>query len=169
MRSVATCSGRRGSDGRLNYDEVGATRSGILPDGYHHVRRRELIGSGRTAFDAAAETLMTWKMHRRSLPRVRPSRGRVEVGSTVSLVAGFRCEVVYLIQEPGRIGFAYGTLGGHPECGEESFLVEFDAGDVYFVITAFSRPGTWYARLAGPVGRWAQQRITDRYVAALRS
>ena len=112
---------------------------------------------------------MTWEMHRRSLPRVRPSRGRVEVGSTVSLVAGFRCEVVYLVQEPGRIGFAYGTLGGHPECGEESFLVEFDAGDVYFVITAFSRPGTWYARLAGPVGRWAQQRITDRYVAALRS
>ena len=32
--------------------------------------------------------------------------------------------VVYVINEKKRKGFAYGTLAGHPEPGEESFVVE---------------------------------------------
>ena len=32
--------------------------------------------------------------------------------------------VVYVVDEPARRGFAYGTLHGHPESGEEAFLVE---------------------------------------------
>ena len=37
--------------------------------------------------------------------------------------------VVYLVDEDGpvpRFGFAYGTLPGHAESGEERFLVEWD-------------------------------------------
>jgi uncharacterized protein (UPF0548 family) len=29
------------------------------------------------------------------------------------------CRVVYVLDEPERRGFAYGTLPGHPESGEE--------------------------------------------------
>jgi uncharacterized protein (UPF0548 family) len=33
------------------------------------------------------------------------------------------CRVIYTITEPRRKGFAYGTLPGHPESGEEAFTI----------------------------------------------
>lgn len=33
------------------------------------------------------------------------------------------CRVVYTVTESRRRGFAYGTLPGHPECGEEAFVI----------------------------------------------
>jgi uncharacterized protein (UPF0548 family) len=80
------------------------------------------------------------------------------------------CRVVYVVQEPSRRGFAYGTLPGHPESGEEAFVVERHGDDtVTFTITAFSRPATVLARIAGPAGRTIQHRITGRYLQALAS
>jgi len=38
---------------------------------------------------------------------------------------------------------------------------------VSFTITAFSRPATRLARLAGPLESIAQRRITDRYLRSL--
>jgi uncharacterized protein (UPF0548 family) len=76
--------------------------------------------------------------------------------------------VVYVVDEPRRRGFAYGTLPGHPECGEESFVVELGDDDaVTFEITAFSRPASRLARAAGPAGRAVQRWVTRRYVKAL--
>lgn len=70
--------------------------------------------------------------------------------------------------EPGRVGFAYGTLTGHPERGEERFEVALlEDGAVEARIRAFSRPGRWFTRLGGPAGRAAQRRITSRYLDAL--
>jgi len=61
------------------------------------------------------------------------------------------CRIVGVLDEPDSWGFAYGTLPGHPEQGEESFVVSIGGDDVVrFRITAFSRPGEWIARLAGP-------------------
>ncbi|QVI20897.1 DUF1990 domain-containing protein [Nocardia tengchongensis] len=61
------------------------------------------------------------------------------------------CRVVYVLDDPNRRGFAYGTLPGHPESGEELFAVEYDPADdsVHGIIAAFSNPGTWY----NPPGR----------------
>jgi uncharacterized protein (UPF0548 family) len=70
-------------------------------------------------------------------------------------------QVVYVVQEPARRGFAYGTLPGHLESGEEAFVIErHDDDTVTFTITAFSRPATLLARAAGPAGRIIQHRIT---------
>ncbi len=75
---------------------------------------------------------------------------------------------MYTIQEPDRVGFAYGTLVGHPERGEELFLVERQADDsVTLTIRAFSRPARWYTRLAGPLYRLVQRLIIERYLRAL--
>ncbi|HEY0700914.1 MAG TPA: DUF1990 family protein, partial [Micromonospora sp.] len=49
--------------GDLTYPEVGATERGPLPAGYHHLRHRAELG--RDDFDAAAEAVLTWRMHRR--------------------------------------------------------------------------------------------------------
>ena len=78
------------------------------------------------------------------------------------------CRVVYVIDEPNRMGFAYGTLPGHPVSGEELFLVQRNGdGRVTFTVSAFSRPATTLTRVAGPVTRWAQSQMMGRYPRAL--
>lgn len=75
---------------------------------------------------------------------------------------------MYVIDDPRRKGFAYGTLPGHPESGEEAFVVELhEDSSVTFTITAFSRPHRLLAKLGGPVSRAVQARVTDRYLHAL--
>jgi uncharacterized protein (UPF0548 family) len=76
--------------------------------------------------------------------------------------------VVYVIDEPRRVGFAYGTLHGHPESGEEAFVVEHREDDsVWLMIRAFSRPANGMYRLASPVLRANQAKFTKRYLRAL--
>jgi uncharacterized protein (UPF0548 family) len=78
------------------------------------------------------------------------------------------CRIVVVVDEPERYGFAYGTLPGHPERGEEAFLVErHDDGRVVFRIVAFSRSAELLARLGGPVTRAIQQRASRGYLTAL--
>jgi uncharacterized protein (UPF0548 family) len=60
----------------------------------------------------------------------------------------------------------YGTLPGHPESGEEQFLIERNGDEVRFQIHAFSRPSSHLARFAGPLGRQFQRVMTDRYLKA---
>ena len=73
------------------------------------------------------------------------------------------CRIVYVIDEPSpvrRFGFAYGTLPGHVECGEERFCVEHLADDsVWYDIRAFSRPRFWMTRLGYPLARRLQKRF----------
>jgi uncharacterized protein (UPF0548 family) len=76
--------------------------------------------------------------------------------------------VVYVVDEPDQVGFAYGTLEGHPESGEESFVVEKRADDsVWLVIRVFSRPSTALYRLGTPVLRAVQKRQVKKYLRAL--
>ena len=66
--------------------------------------------------------------------------------------------VVYVVDEPRRRGFAYGTLPGHPESGEEAFVVAHHDDDaVSLTITAFSRPATCLAKIVGPLEGIAQR------------
>ncbi|GAA2167730.1 DUF1990 family protein [Humibacillus xanthopallidus] len=73
-----------------------------------------------------------------------------------------------MAHEPRRRGFAYATLQGHPESGEERFVLDHDIdGDIRFTVTAVSRPASQLARLGGPISRAVQGRMTQRYLAAL--
>ncbi len=64
------------------------------------------------------------------------------------------CRVVYHVDghhAARRFGFAYGTLPGHIEQGEERFMVEWDHEDnVWYDLRAFSRPHYWLVRLVTP-------------------
>lgn len=76
--------------------------------------------------------------------------------------------VVYVVDEADRKGFAYGTLPGHPERGEESFIVERRPDDsVWLVIRAFSRPASAMFWAAFPALRILQALFTARYERAL--
>jgi uncharacterized protein (UPF0548 family) len=76
--------------------------------------------------------------------------------------------VVYVVDEPSRRGFAYGTLAGHPADGEESWVVDRrDDGSVWMTVRAFSRPSGMRWWLLYPVLRIAQELYTRRYLRAL--
>jgi uncharacterized protein (UPF0548 family) len=155
----------------LTYAEVGAT-AGPLPAGYHHLQKSAVIGRGRSRFDDAAQKCIRWGMLRGARLRVDATSEIATVGSEVIVHLGpvrAPCRVVYVIDEPDRRGFAYGTLPGHPESGEERFVVRYDPAtdEVYAEVTAFSRHGTWWSRLGSPVTSVAQRMITDRYLRAL--
>ena len=157
----------------LTYPEVGAS-TGLLPPGYHHLVRRAVIGVGAAEFTDAADRLMTWRMHRGAGVYVDAPFAQVVEGADALLRLGrgpftvtAPVRVVAVIDDERRRGFVYGTLPGHPECGEESFVVEHGQDDqVVLTIRAFSRPATRLARAAGPLGRLVQRVITRRYVRA---
>ncbi|MEU2432712.1 DUF1990 domain-containing protein [Streptomyces sp. NPDC007861] len=160
----------------LNYTQVGATRLGPLPDGYHHLHHRTRIGRGRAVFEAAGAAVTTWRMHRATGAGIRASAPHAEPGASVEVSLGLGpvrftapCRVVWTEYERDRTGFAYGTRAGHPESGEESFVVELrDDGSVWFTVMAFSRPARWYTRLAGPLVPPLQRLYARRLGTALR-
>jgi len=147
----------------VTYTEVGATRDGTLPVGYRYVRHRTRLPTD--AFEAAGQAVLTWRMHRAAGIRIDASAPCAEPGVTVIVRVGLGplhiyapCQVVWSVQDSRRIGFGYGTLPGHPERGEEAFVVERDDdGHVWFSVTAFSRPARWFTRLAGPLAHLVQK------------
>jgi uncharacterized protein (UPF0548 family) len=155
----------------LTYDHVGSTltRAG-LPTW------RRALGDDADAFDRAAMALRTWAPQRRLGAHVHPDDVALEPGATLLVVlrigpfeVAAPVRVVDVIDEPDRFGFVYGTLRGHPECGEEAFLVEREAdGSTDATIVIDARPGTLPAKLASPVVTVLQRRAVQTYLDALQ-
>ncbi|WP_030612426.1 DUF1990 family protein [Streptomyces sclerotialus] len=143
----------------LTYPEQGATARSPLPAGYHHLHEEMPIGHGRAVFERAGEAVTTFRMHRAAGVRIRAGAEHADPGVPVESGLGVGplritapCRVVWSAYDSDHIGFAYGSLTGHPECGEESFVVRLRSdGSVWFTVTAFSKPARWYTRLAGPL------------------
>ncbi|MGW4719431.1 DUF1990 family protein [Nocardia sp. NPDC004260] len=159
----------------FTYSELGATRGGP-PEGYHGLRLRRRIGRGRALFEQAGAQILAYGVQKGTGIFRSADTPTAELGTTVTVRLGVGpfgitapCRVVYVLDEPDRRGFAYGTLPGHPASGEELFAVEYDSADdmVYGLIVAFSRPATWYTRLGGPVMRLTQRFVAGRYLATL--
>lgn len=156
----------------LTYREVGATAGGDLPAGYHHQHVERQIGTGHARFEQAADAVMHWGMQRGSGLRVQASSEVAVVDAVLIVRMGFLpapCRVVYVVDEPDVRGFGYGTLPGHPESGEERFVVRRDptTSAVYAEVSAFSRPATWWSKAGGPLVTAAQRVIARRYLRAV--
>ncbi|MEV0333617.1 DUF1990 domain-containing protein [Nocardia sp. NPDC050717] len=159
----------------FTYPDVGATRTSF-PAGYQQLRHRRLIGHGRDLFEQAAAHIFDFGMQKGVGIFQHADTETAEAGTALTVRLGIGpigitapCRVVYVLHEPNRRGFAYGTLPGHPEIGEELFAVEYDPAedDVYGLVTAFSRPGAWYTRLGGPIARAVQRWFSHRYLNTL--
>ena len=155
----------------LTYQEVGAT-AGDLPAGYRQLACSVPIGHGHRVFAAAGEAVCRWQVQMGAGLRVAASAPTAVPGAVVILGLGIGplhlrapCRVVYAVEESRRRGFAYGTLPGHPESGEEALIVEHHDDDtVSLEVVAFSRPATRLGKIAGPLGAVVQRRITARYL-----
>ncbi len=143
----------------------------VAPAGFSSFSRT--VALRRTDLDGVTADLLGWRVHERAGLVVRAS-GPAAEDTVVEMRLGagpvavrIPCRVVAVVDEPDRRGFTYGTLPGHPECGEEEFLLERNAdGSLRFTVSACSRPATLLARAGGPVTRFVQQTMTRRYLAA---
>jgi uncharacterized protein (UPF0548 family) len=165
------------------YDEVGATKpaegaeADALPAGYHHVRVSGPVGEGPGAFEAAVAGVRGWRMHRGQGFDVLPADPPIAPGTTVLSVVRLPgayvlagCRIAWVVDEPDRFGFGYGTLPVHPARGEEAFVVARGPdGRVLLHVTAFSAPRHPLMRLGAPVARRQQERAAHGYVDALRA
>lgn len=100
----------------LTYPEVGAT-DGALPPGYHHVREHRHIGRGRTTFEAACATLMSWEMHERAGVHQVSGPPEAADGDVVAfrwLWMWFECRVISVVaafsKPANRLIWAVGPL-----------------------------------------------------------
>lgn len=158
----------------LSYGPLGMTcPSGpSAPDGFHVLEVEMLLGQGHEVFTAASDALFSWRTHRRAGLRVPPGTAEPAPGVEVRLRVGplgAPCRVIWSVRERDRVGFAYGTLRGHPVRGEESFVIDrLVDGSVRFTVAAYSKPAAWYLRAAGPLGRVGQRLMAVRYGRALR-
>jgi uncharacterized protein (UPF0548 family) len=160
----------------LTYSPAGLTRDVPTPTGFSTMVVRRTIGRGPADFARAREGLLSWQMHRDAGLAMTVTAPRAAVGVEALGLLGIGsvglpvpCRVVWAVEDERRAGFAYGTLPGHPERGEEAFVVDLAAdGAVWFTVRAVSSPAAWYMRATGPLGRLGQQIFARRYASALQ-
>jgi uncharacterized protein (UPF0548 family) len=154
------------------YEDVGATREDRCPPGFHRLHVRSRIGEGEAVFRRASEALMTWELHRAMGIRMVTEADKAAPGVDVTVGIGLikaPCRVVWTAEEYRRTAWAYGTLSGHPESGEEAFVVSRTGdGTVWLTITAFRRAATWYARAGGAATRGLQRAYAQRCGTVMR-
>lgn len=162
----------------FTYSAVGATAT-TPPAGYVVDRTRIKLGEGETVFRAAGDALRRWEQFRLGWVEawspdtlIRPGEVVAVMGRAIGLWWLNSCRIVYVVDESGPIckfAFAYGTLPGHVESGEERFLIEWDqdTDGVWYDILAFSRPNHVLTRLGYPLVRRTQKRFGRDSAAAM--
>ena len=158
------------------YNEIGATLSGGLPPGYRHDHYEIDLGTGDGVFKRSVIGLRTWQAHRTRRTRVFPECQRLAAGESMLVVLELPflaivapCRIIQVVDDDDQFGFAYGTLPGHPERGEESFVVRASPDGLNkFEVTAFSSPASPVVQLSGPIARSVQATTTKRFLIALK-
>ncbi len=159
-----------------SYQPVEGTK--IAPvSGYDNDHNYLVLGKGISVWQAAKEALRNWQQFPLAWTAILPPKAPLQAGQVVAVL--FRiwglwwlnaARIVYVVDEPNRFGFAYGTLPAHMERGEECFWVELhDRGEVTYHIKAFSRPARWWVWLAYPVARWYQRRFVKQSIARMKT
>jgi uncharacterized protein (UPF0548 family) len=164
----------------FTYAAVGATAE-TPPAGYVVDHTRVKLGEGASVFHAAIAALRRWEQFRLGWVEAWLPETPIQSGEVVAVMGRAfgiwwlnACRIVYAVDESGPIskfGFAYGTLPGHVESGEERFLIEWDQGQnsVWYDILAFSRPNHFLTRLGYPVVRRTQKRFGRDSAASMRN
>jgi uncharacterized protein (UPF0548 family) len=163
----------------FTYEAVGATAR-TPPAGYVVDRTRIKLGEGERLFRSAIAALRRWEQFNLGWVEAWPPNTPIQPGEVVAVMGRAlgiwwlnACRVVYVVDEAGptsKFGFAYGTLPGHFESGEERFLIEWNQGDggVWYDIVAFSHPNHVLTRLGYPVVRRLQVRFGCDSAASMR-
>jgi uncharacterized protein (UPF0548 family) len=171
---------RERGDLPFTYPEVGATRR-EAPRGYPINHHRIRLGRGEATFRRAIAAVRAWRMYDLPWTVLCWPDAALEPGVAVAVLVrhwGFwsvnPCRIVYRLEEEEgeveRFGFAFGTLPGHSESGEERFTVEWRRGndEVWYEIYTFARGQHPLARLTPPLVRYQQRRFGRESTLAMR-
>jgi len=162
----------------VSYSDAGIA-AGQSPPGYVCDHNRIRLGEGAESFRTAKDALRRWEMFNIGWLRLCWPDASIEIGTTVAVLADLRCfwslnacRIARVFDEDGdvkRYGFAYGTLPGHVERGQESFIVEWNSTDdsVWYDLSAYSRPNQMLAKLGYPVTRALQKRFARDSMEAM--
>lgn len=162
-------------DKSFSYSNVGDTKQD-LPDGFDNDYNTVYLGTGEEVWSKAKKAINNWQQFPESWTKIFPDSEPIENGKIVAVlfqVLGVwwinSARIVYTIDEANRYGFAYGTLPGHLEKGEECFWVERDEqGAVYYHIKAFSRPAYWVVWLVYPFARKFQRQFVKQSLSIMK-
>lgn len=89
-------------------------------------------------------------------------------GRIKGLKADAQLRVISVVEEPRRVGFALGTVGGSVVSGEESFLIDWrDNDEVWFTVRAFDRPVALVYRMLPPLLRRRRRELFQGYLRAI--
>lgn len=152
------------------YDHVGSTLDPGAPLDLDEAR---VLGTGDEVF-ARAVAFVRGLGPQRAIGAVWPEGAVAVEGATALVVPRFGplaltalVRFVAVVDEPDRGGFVYGTLPGHPERGEEAFLVSRTAdGEVTMRVAARSVPAVPGGRLLVPAVVPVQRHFARRYLTA---
>lgn len=164
-------------NGDFTYPFIGKSREDFTVPGFDNDYNTITLGAGADAWEAAKEAIRQWQMFPGGWAFIEPRQAPIQTGQVVAMIARVMglwwlnsCRIVYTVDTETQFGFAYGTLPGHVECGEELFMVEkLPDGQVRYVLKAFSRPRFWMARLAYPLARWHQKKFVRESKAAMQA
>lgn len=151
----------------FTYKDVGASRTDIKIKGFDNDHTSMIIGQGEPTWEKAKEVLNNWNHFPFKWTKIEPAEEGIFVGNNVSVLFKLfgiwfinSARIVYIIEEENKYGFAYGTLPGHIEKGEEIFYIDRDeTGVISYHIKAFSRPNNLLVWLGYPVARFFQRRF----------
>ncbi|WP_292832008.1 DUF1990 family protein [Microbacterium sp.] len=89
-------------------------------------------------------------------------------GRVGGVSADAELRVIFVTEEPRRVGFALGTVGDSVVSGEESFVIEwYDNDEVWFTVRAFDRPVSPLYRLLPPLVRRRRRELFQGYLRAI--
>jgi uncharacterized protein (UPF0548 family) len=155
----------------LSYPEVGMTRATEPPAGYAREHQRVELA---ISFETARAAVVAFATHRLPYLFLHPRTATATFGTNVLVVARVGplwttnpCRIVYVDDTPDRFTYAYGTLPGHSEHGEETFTVERTKTGVVAETVAYARAQDWLARIGAPVAHRFQALVKRDYMAAL--
>ena len=165
----------------FSYEEVGASEN-VIPENYPINHHRIQIGHGSETFARAKNALQNWAMYNLKWTNLYPPNTPIAVGEAIVVLVNHRfcwsmnpCRIVYVLEKSENVdlyGFAFGTLPGHSESGEERFTVEWrhDDDTVWYELLAFARPHHILAKIGSPFVRLVQRKFAkDSQKAMLKA
>lgn len=87
------------------YEDVGATRDGRCPPGFHPLHVRSRIGEGQEVFKSASQAVLTWDLHRAVGVKITTDAPQAAPGVDVTVGLGLLqapCRIVWTVDEPRR-------------------------------------------------------------------
>ncbi|MFD1722184.1 DUF1990 family protein [Amnibacterium endophyticum] len=179
----------------LNYTALGASVSPDVvaypPAGFAAAEQRHRLGSGAHRFETAVRSLMTWGALRAAgfgvedvraddasrtdaprflddgTPWVTPGMTATITSADAAAWAG-PVKVVTVVEEPGRTGFAFGSMPGHAACMEQYLQVEHADDDAVWTVlrTVWASSGGRFSP-AARLTATRLKRLDERIVRAL--